>query len=338
MSPEHSRVMTPVSRRRALSVIAGAAGLMVAPAGRNGPSEPPIYRWRGAALGAEASLQLAHPDRNAAARAVNRGLEEITRLERIFSLHRPDSELSRLNRDGRLEVASHDLRILLAESRRFGELSDGAFDVTVQPLWQLYATHFAAHPEAALGPHGPQLRAARRLVDYRAIALDGARIRLLRPGMAVTLNGIAQGYITDRVAELLRDAGFASVLVQLGETFAGHPPSDGRPWRIGISDPFAPDRWIETVDAVDLAIATSSGHATRFDAAGRHHHLFDPSTGQCANRCASVTVLARDAATADALSTTLAILPLSAAADLLRQVKAAAFHVASNGDRRWLNA
>jgi thiamine biosynthesis lipoprotein len=338
MSPELSRAVWPVSRRRALSVIAGAAGLMVAPVGRSKPFELPIYEWRGVALGAEASLRLAHPDRNAAAHVLDRCLDEIARLERIFSLHRPDSELSRLHRDGRLEVASHDLRILLAESRRFSELSGGAFDVTVQPLWQLYAAHFAAHPGDSLGPPAARLEAAHRLVDHRAIALDGVRVRLLRPGMAVTLNGIAQGYITDRVADLLRDAGFASVLVQLGETVAGDPPGDGRSWRIGIPDPFAPDRLIEAFDAVDTAIATSSGHATRFDAAGRHHHLFDPVTGRSADRCASVTVLARSAATADALSTALAILPLAAAPDLLRQAGATALHVASDGSRRWLDA
>ena len=121
--------------------------------------------------------------------------------------------------------------------RGWPTLSGGAFDVTVQPLWQLYAAHFAANPDDAAGPPAPRLELARRRVGHRALALDGAGVRLLRPGMAVTLNGIAQGYVTDRVAELLRDAGFASVLVQLGETFAGAPPADGVPWRIGIPVP-----------------------------------------------------------------------------------------------------
>jgi thiamine biosynthesis lipoprotein len=216
------------------------------------------------------------------------------------------------------------------------ELSGGAFDVTVQPLWELYAAHFAARPDDLAGPPADRIEAARRRVDYRAVALDGARIRFLRPGIAVTLNGIAQGYITDRVADLLRAAGFASVLVQLGETLAGAPRSDGQPWRVGIPDPFAPDRVIETLAGVDVGIATSSGRATRFDASGRHHHLFDPTTGQSAERCASVTVLAPRATTADALSTALAVLPPRAAPRLLRQADAAALFVAADGSRRWL--
>ena len=208
----------------------------------------------------------------------------------------------------------------------------------MQPLWQLYAAHFAANPDDVAGPPVHRIEAARRRVDYRAVAMDGPRVGFLRPGMAVTLNGIAQGYITDRVAELLRAAGFASVLVQLGETVAGAPRSEGRPWRVGIPDPFAPDRVLETLDAVEVAIATSSGRATRFDAAGRHHHLFDPATGRSADRYASVTVVAARATAADALSTALAVASPAAAPHLLREADAAALFVAADARSRWLRA
>jgi thiamine biosynthesis lipoprotein len=326
-----------LSRRRALAILGAAAAVPFL--GSGGMAErPPIFAWRGRALGADARLLLAHPERAAVRRAVARCLDEIARLERIFSLHRPDSEIATLNRAGRLDRASHDLRFLLAEARRFGEESGGAFDVTVQPLWQLYAAHFAAHPGDSVGPPAERIEAARARVDYRAIAIDGTRVRLLRPAMALTLNGIAQGYISDRIADLLREAGYASVLVQLGETVAGAPRQDGRPWRIGIPDPFAPERVLEAFDAADVAVATSSSLATRFDAAGRHHHLFDPATGKSADRCASVTVLAPRATTADALSTALAILPPAARRDLLRHAGASAFYVASDRTEQWLRA
>jgi FAD:protein FMN transferase len=325
------------SRRRALTVIAAAAGMPLL-ASRGAAERTPLFEWRGRALGAEARLLLAHPDTAAMRRVVTHCLDEIARLERIFSLHLPDSEIATLNRTGRLDAASHDLRILLAEAQRFGELSGGAFDVTVQPLWQLYAAHFAANPDDVAGPPGERIEAARRRIDYRAIALDGARVGFLRPGMAVTLNGIAQGYITDRIAELLRDAGFASVLLQLGETVAGAPRSDGSPWRVAIPDPFMPNQIIETIDAVDVAIATSSGRATSFDAAGRHHHLFDPATGRSADRWKSVSVVAPRAITADALSTALAVAPAAMAPALLRGADAAALLVGVDGGRRWLRA
>ena len=318
-------IATPLNRRRALAVIAVAAGV---PLLKTGGADVPVHSWHGIALGAEAGLRIAHPEEAIARRLVARCLEEVARLEAVFSLHRPDSELCCLNRDGALQRASHDLRLVLAEAQRFGELSGGAFDVTVQPLWQLYRAHFAAHSDDVAGPPARLVETTTRLVDYRALAIDGARVRLLRPGMAVTLNGIAQGYVTDRIADLLRDAGCARVLVQMGETYAGAPPADGRPWRIGILDPVAPDRLVDTLEAVDVAIATSSGRATHFDAAGRHHHLFDPSTGRSADRHASVTVLAPRAITADALSTALAVAPPAIARGLLRQTKAAARYVA----------
>jgi thiamine biosynthesis lipoprotein len=314
-------IATPLSRRRALAVIAAAAGV---PLVRTARADVPVHVWRGMALGAEASLRIAHPERAVARRLVARCVDEVARLEAVFSLYRPDSELCRLNRDGALERASHDLRLVLAEAQRFGELSGGAFDVTVQPLWQLYRAHFAARPDDTAGPPARLIEAARHLVDYRALAIDGAQVRLLRPGMAATLNGIAQGYVTDRVADLLRDAGCERVLVQLGETYAGAPPAVGRPWRIGILDPNAPATVVDTLEAVNVAIAISSGAATRFDAAARHHHLFDPMTGKSAHRHASVTVLAPRATTADALSTALAVAPPAVAPRLLRQTKATA--------------
>jgi thiamine biosynthesis lipoprotein len=243
---------------------------------------------------------------------ISRCLAEIARLEAIFSLHRPDSELVRLNRDGRLAKPSHDLRLVLADSQRIAELSGGAFDVTVQPLWQLYAQHFRSHPGDLLGPEKADLETALELIDFRQLDLSGGAIGLRRPGMAVTLNGIAQGYITDRVADLLRAHGFAQVLVQLGETRALAPPRPDRPWRIGVPG------GSRTIELANRALATSSGTATRFEPSGRHHHLFDPRTGTSVSRYASVSVLAETAAAADALSTALAILPTSAARDLLQ--------------------
>jgi FAD:protein FMN transferase len=324
------------SRRRTLVLLAAAAGLPLVGSTRS--DTPPLVAWRGRALGAEAQLLLAHPDPAAARRLIGRCMAELARLERIFSLHDPASELCRLNRDGRLAPASHDLRIVLAEAQRLGALTGGAFDVTVQPLWRLYADHFA-RSDVIDEPPPRALEGALRRVDYRALDLDGGRVGFLRPGMAASLNGIAQGWITDRVADLLRDAGLASVLVQLGETFAGEAPPAGGPWRVGVPDPRAPARMIEIVEGVNLAIATSSGRATSFDAAGRHHHLLDPRTGQSAHHHASVTVVAARAMLADALSTALAILPAAAAPGLMGRTGAvAALHVSADGERAWLEA
>ena len=325
-----------ITRRRVLTLIGAAAGLPLL-AGRDSGRPPPTFEWRGQALGAEAQLLLAHPRQTAARRAAARCVAEIARLERVFSLFDPASELSRLNRDGCLATPSHDLRILLAEAQRFGALSNGAFDVTVQPLWRLYAGHFADPRHDSEGPSETQVAAARALVDYRGIDLAQGRIAFRRPGMAVTLNGIAQGYITDRAADLLRESGFDNVLVQLGETRALGRPAPDRPWRVTLPDPQGGTGATAGLDLVNQAVAASRGAAARFDPTGHHHHLFDPATGASAGRVLAVTVIAGRATAADALATALAVAAPDVAETILNGVgPARALVVLPDGSKRRL--
>ena len=234
----------------------------------------------------------------------------------MFSLYRPRSALSRLNRDGRLPAPPLELVALLAEARVYSERTEGAFDATVQPLWRLHAAHFA-RPGA--DPHGPadaEIARARALVDYRAVDVEPAEIRFARPGMALTLNGIAQGHITDRVAALLQDAGMGDVLLDIGEVRALGRHPDGRPWRVGLRRAAQPETVARTVALADRAVATSAGIASPFEPSGRHHHLFDPATGRPAPGAGQVSVIAPRATLADALSTALAVAPSARAAPL----------------------
>jgi thiamine biosynthesis lipoprotein len=271
------------------------------------------HEQQGVLLGAEARIRAYHHDAASARSAIDACFAEARRLESIFSLHRPDSALSRLNRAGRLSDPPPELVALLDQAAAFSRATGGAFDVTVQPLWALYADHFAAHAAGTDGPSRHEIRRALACVDYRAVEVSAALVRLIRPGMAVTLNGIAQGFITDHVTRLLRARGFDNVLVDMGEFRAVGAHADGSPWRVAIADPDRPWRSFATLPLADRAIATSGGYGTRFDAAGRHHHLFDPRTGRSAAHYRSVSVLAPDATTADALSTGLCALAPEAA-------------------------
>ncbi len=135
------------------------------------------------------------------------------------------------------------------------------------------------------------------------------RIRFLRPGMAVTLNGIAQGYITDRITDLLKAEGIGKVLVDMGELrgLGRHP--DGRPWRVGVINPLSPKEFSRIINVSDTAVASSGAYGTRFGGDGKHHYLFDPKTGTSANYHAGVTVTAPTATLADGLSTAFAVMP-----------------------------
>lgn len=311
------------SRRRVISIFGAAAGLSVAglpfTRGAAAAGEASMFTWEGYALGAESTITLAHYTREGAERIVNLAVEEIRRLEQIFSLKIADSELSALNRDGRLSRPSYDMLALLTEAKRYGEMSDGAFDPTVQPLWTLYRGHFRANPDSKTGPSRDEIDQALRLVDYRRLDVNPLFVRLDRDGMQLTLNGIAQGYITDKVSDLFRENGVSNVLVSLGETRAldGHP--EGRPWLVALKDPMTPDSTAHTINLDNMAVATSGGYGTEFDRAGRYHHLFDPRNGESAWNHVGVSVISPRATTADALSTALYVTTPDDAAKIVRR-------------------
>lgn len=323
----------PPSRRRFIAIAGAVAGCALLPGAAR--ADAPVHRWRGTALGAAASIQLACTDRAAARRLIEAAVGEIARLEAVFSLHATGSALSRLNRDGAIDGPPLALVELLARATAVSRATGGVFDVTVQPLWRRYAGHFS-HPHA--DPAGPRLDDVLPLVDWRALDLDAARIAFRRPGMAATLNGIAQGYITDRVAELLRRNGVDRVLLDLGETRAlgGHP--EGRPWSVGIADPTGATPTVGRLGLADGALATSGGYGTLLEPGGRFTHLIDPRSGATARPGASVTVLAPDATTADALSTALALMDEDAMRAVARQFPGARVLVADSGGLRQVSA
>jgi FAD:protein FMN transferase len=296
-----------LTRRRAIRIVAAAAGLPLAIAAvRAAAPSGQLFGWQGEVLGALSELTLWHTDAALAQRTILQVREEIARYERIFSLYRPDSEISRLNAAGRLDRPSPELRALLEESRRFSILSDGAFDISVQPLWRLYEAHFWSHTAIAPDIEGRAHDVARDLVDFRNIDIGGTRIEFARAGMGITLNSLAQGFITDSIADLLRNEGFESAVVDLGEfrTIGRHP--DGHPWRIGIRNGKA-GGIARTIELADTALAVSGGYGTTFEPTGRFHHIFDPHTGACANSLVDVAVIGPRATAANGLSTAICV-------------------------------
>ena len=298
-----------LSRRRFIGVTAAAAGLGFVPFGSAAGAEAHLVTWRGQVMGAVATLQVHHHDRAAAERLVERSLAEVRRLEAVFSLYRDDSALVTLNRQGILIAPPSDLVALLGECHRCWELTGGAFDPTVQSLWVLYRDHFSQPDTDLQGPPPPMVRDALERVGFGRVAFDRNRIVLPRHGMGLTLNGIAQGYVTDRVVDILRKGGIASSLVDMGEPRALGARPSGEPWRVGIADPDRPGEVGETVEAAGRAVATSGGYGFRFDPAGRFNHLLDPRSGASAHLYRSVTVLLPTATAADALSTAFSLLP-----------------------------
>lgn len=299
----------PLTRRRALTILGASVALPLGALalGQWRREAPVPVQWHGEVLGAVSGMTLWHANPRVAERAIARMRVEIDRLENIFSLYRAESELTRLNAAGRLAAPSRDLVLLFEESRRIAELSKGAFDPTIQPLWQLHAGAAAVAPAAAAR--------ALALVDYRNLTARAGEIRFGRPGMAASLNGIAQGYITDRITEILGNEGFENAMIELGETRALGGAPDGKPFAVALIDPFAPASVGRHLALSDRALAVSAGYGTRLADGG--HHIFDPHTGESAERLAQVAVLADKAVWADALSTAIYVAGEAGAGALL---------------------
>lgn len=323
--------MNSPARRRFLGIVAASSALALAPGFlRRAHAAIAPVRWQGVALGADAELRLYHPDRLAAEQLIERALQELRRLEGVFSLYRDDSALSILNRQGYLADPPSDLVRLLSESRHYAELTGGLFDPSVQPLWRVYADHFAQTDASPDGPAQNDISRALQSVSYRSIQVDPQRIRL-QPGMALTLNGIAQGYITDRVTDLFRNAGLERALVDMGEIRGLDASANAAGWRVGLADPLSPDQILAQVPISNQALATSGGYGTPLDAAGQYSHLFDPLTGQARPLYRSVSVMASTATAADALSTAFSNMPLELTAALVRSLGVRAWMVLPDG-------
>ena len=299
-----------LSRRRFITFAAVAAGLPLLL--KVGKAEARLVRWEGTALGGPASIQLYHTDEAVAQQAIAAALAELRRLESIFSIYRPDSAISQLNRDGKLDHAPADLMTMLERGLSLAKISDGVYDPTVQPLWNLYSNHFAAANPDPDGPSARELAAALALVDWRQVEVDHAsnRIAFARPGMGLTLNAGAQGYVTDKVADVLRAHGFDRMLVDMGEPRVFSTKPDGSAWRIGIANPADRTETITSLDVVDKCISTSGGYGTILDKAGRFTHIFNTRTGGTAPAMFSVSVVAKSGFAADGLSATMLMVPV----------------------------
>jgi FAD:protein FMN transferase len=306
---------TSMSRRRFVIAAALAAVVPCSAAELGYASQPRLVSWTGRALGGLSEIRLYHNDEAQAREVLDDAVIELQRLEDIFSLYRPHSALVRLNRDGGLDNPPLDLVRAIQEANTVSAATNGIFDITIQPLWALYAQMLA---DFGRPPSQEELAPVVSRVGWQRIDAGSNRIALGQAGMALTLNGMAQGYITDRVADLLSRRGYQHVLVDLGEMRAPGSRPDGSPWSVSVRDPAQISRDIKRLSLAQGGLATSEAYGTSFRP-GRHDgHMIDPATGRPAVAVASVTVCAATATRADLLSTAIAVAGAERAGAILK--------------------
>jgi thiamine biosynthesis lipoprotein len=254
-----------------------------------------------AIMGTAISVVLWADERDEGEAAIDAVMAEMHRIDRTMSPHRPDSELSRINRDAFAApvVLSPEMTRLIARALAFSALTGGAFDITYAAVGQLYDYREGVRPSPEA------LAQARTAVGHRHLLLDefAGTVRFGRPGMRIDLGGFAKGHAVDNAAAILKSRGIQHAHVSAGGDSRVIGDHRGRPWSIGIRDPRRPGEMVAVLPLVDVSISTSGDYERYFDVGGeRCHHLIDPATGLSPRGVHSVTILAEDGLTTEALS------------------------------------
>lgn len=229
-------------------------------------------------------------------------LELCRQYEAIFSRTDPDSELYRLNRR-EMETVSQELADVISLGLEYGRLTDGAFDITMGSVTQLWDFH----AEEPVLPDEAALAEALTHVGWEKVRVEGTSVLFDDPGTILDLGGIAKGYIADRLADCLREAGAASAIIDLGGNLycIGQRP-DGQDFRVGVRHPERDQsQSIGALPVRDRSVVTSGWYERCFTLDGTsYHHILSPATGWPAETgLASVTIVSELSADGDALST-----------------------------------
>jgi thiamine biosynthesis lipoprotein len=288
----------PIADRRAVSAAHPLAG-----SGAAGH----WCRREEAIMGTAASVELWSDERDAGEAAIDAVMQEMHRIDRAMSPFKPDSELSRINRDAArapLQI-SDEMAYLVARSIDFSKLSGGAFDITYASVGCLYDYR------EGIKPSDEALARARAAIGYQHLILDTSARTLCfaREGVCIDLGGFAKGHAVDNATAILRRRGIRHAFVSAGGDSRVIGDRRGRPWTIGVRDPRRPGEVIAVLPLEDVAISTSGDYERYFERDGvRCHHVIDPNTGMSPASVRSVTILAADGLTTEGLSKSVFVL------------------------------
>lgn len=283
-------------------------------------------------MGTTFRIVLYAADRNTAKKAADAAFARVAELDGIMSDYKKDSELMQLCKKfeqavGEPVKVSRELFYVLQKAEEMSKKSQGAFDVTVGPVVQLW--RLARRTQEL--PDAKELAAARAKVGYQKVKLDPAEqtVQLLTPGMQLDLGGIAKGYAADEALRVLRDHfGIRQALVAAsGDITCGDPPPDHDGWTVAIA-PISRNQKPRTLKLANAAVSTS-GDLEQFVEIGgvRYSHVLDPRTGLGLTGRRSVTVIAPQGITADSMTKAVSVLPVDAALKLVEATPGAACYI-----------
>lgn len=280
-------------------------------------------------MGTFVAITAIHSSRDEAENVIGMAFEEIDRLSAQLSRYNANSPVAQLNYNGSLPNSSLEVLEIVARSLYYHKETGGAFDITVKPLVELYKDRFAAGEK----PSESEISTVLRNVGSEHIRFEGGNISFSRDNMGITLDGIAKGYIVDRVSEFLAKKGITNHLINAGgDIRANGSAAKGKPWTVAIQDPSKRKEYPDVIHMTNGAIATSGNYEVYYDQEKMFHHIVDSRTGHSPELSSSVTVMASSVMDADALSTSVYVMQPKAGIQFVnRQSGCECFVIGRNG-------
>ena len=283
------------------------------------PASGEWVRSEAAIMGTNINVELWHEDEECGEEAAAAVIEEMHRIDRLMSTYKPESELSRINRDAAISpvAAGYELVGLIQDALALSELTEGAFDITYASVGYMYDYRQRRRPDVA------EIDEKLPAVDYRHVVVNpqAGTISFKATGVRIDLGGIAKGYAVERGVEILRARGVQHAIVTAGGDSRILGDRRGRPWVVGVRDPRNRGKIVARIPLVDEAISTSGDYERYFEEDGvRYHHIINPSTGQSAGAVRSVTIVGPEATRTDGLSTSVFVLGVHAGMELVNRL------------------
>jgi len=270
-------------------------------------------------MGTQAKIEFESDDVKKAKELTQQLVSEMQRIDSLMSPYKPDSELSLVNQKAAQKPLkiSQELFFVVKRSMEFSHITNGAFDITFSSVGYLYD-----YPKQ-IKPSKEVIAELKTAIDYKQVILNEAQtsIYFKDDRIRIDLGGIAKGYAVDRCIELLKSAGIKNAYVNAGGDSRLIGKKNNRLWYIGIRHPRDENKFLTNLPLEEVALSTSGDYERFFiQDEIRYHHIINPQTGTSAKQVQSVTILAEDSLTADALSTSVFVLGVNKGLSLINHL------------------
>ncbi|HTB26266.1 MAG TPA: FAD:protein FMN transferase [Puia sp.] len=286
-------------------------------------AKPEVYHRTLKLMGNRFQLSATGSSEEWAQDCIEAGIIEIRRIEKKLTTYSEESETALINKNAGIKpvVVSKETFELIERSKKISRVTQGAFDITYgsvdKSLWN-FDTHINKLPDPATA------KEMTRLINYRNIMMNRTdySVMLNEKGMRIGFGGIGKGYAAERAKMIMKAKGVVSGIVNAsGDMTTWGLQPNGKPWTIGIADPNLKERVFSYMNITDMAVATS-GNYEKFIVVGgkKYSHTINPKTGLPIRGIKSVTIISTNAEIADALTTPVMIMGVSAGLDMVNQM------------------